>query len=446
VDAVSGSNATACCGIGTNGACQTINKAMELIDAAQAKNVTINATVDGGGGDWSAPEGPFIMLGWGVELSAPGVYFTDNAGGGEIFDISNTWDDTVGYASIVGTVTSPVNIGFDSTGAQPNDAYAIVVDPNNTLFIANASVNGSASNTYNTAAFLVNAGATLTLGQDQAGVNTGTVNIGNSLGAHATNGSEGILCQTDGVSLGCTINDAPLVGQSSVVIQGQESIGIDAYDFANITLSSNPVFGIAPSDAGFLQCAHKPDTVAIRAQGQATITLMNATIQCIAGDGFKLQSSANGNPSVTIDKATIQNTDLGIWASAGKATVTNSTIQYNFNGVQQDTDGTNNGAIDLSGGGNTVVCSSNKESSAGSANEGIDVSNTSTANLNASNVAWDTTGPDYFECTGNTSTATCTCLAASCSDAGPFDDMDAVDFNDAGINTTGATQAATHCG
>ncbi len=75
----------------------------------------------------------------------------------------------------------------------------------------------------------------------------GTVEIG-KLGE----GWNGIVCQTDGTSLGCTVSDAALAGQSSVVIQNQYATDIDAEDFAQITLTSAPVIGVPPTQPGFL--------------------------------------------------------------------------------------------------------------------------------------------------------------------------------------------------
>ena len=279
-------------------------------------------------------------------------------------------------------------------------------------------VNGSAAN--GSAAFNVIAGGTLTLGGDQSSLITGTVNIGNALNNAATDGWDGILCGSDFASLGCTINDVALVKQNSVVIQGQEAQDLVIQDFATVSLTSAPVIGTAPAAAGFNQCNAKPDaqngSSAIGITGPATVTFNNGTIQCISGTAIGLQTSefANGAPTLNMDTVTIQNTALGIYASGGTATVTNTTINYNFIGVQQDHDSVNSidGTIDLTGGGNTVICSSNQET--GSGNEGIDVYNTSQSNLAADNVAWDTTSPDYFSCDSDSSTATCTCLIASC--------------------------------
>jgi hypothetical protein len=437
----------ACCGYGTRAACQTIGQAMQLIDSAQAQNVTINATVDAGGGDWASAETYPVALGWGVELSAPGVFFLDanKTNGASIFDIKfYSSSDTVGYASIVGTAASPVGVGMNAANSSQTDANAaIAVEKGNTLNIANARVNGSANNPDSLEAISVHGGASLMLGQDHAGAVTGTVTIGNALGAKATDGLGGIVCLADTThQLGCTINDAQIAPTSSVVIQGQEGIDIDIEDYASVSLTSDPVVGVAPSTRGFGNCPQKNDAMgskpSILVNGLATLTFKNGMVQCIGAPAFRLQSSANGSPTVTIDQTVVQNTDVGIYASAGTATVTNSTMQFNFIGVWQDTDGTHNGTIDLSGGNNTVVCSNKSESSQGTLDAGIDVFNSSGKKLNASNVAWDTSGPDYFTC--NWTLTSCVCDIASCTNTAGSDDMDAVTL-DAGITTTGAAQS-----
>jgi hypothetical protein len=463
VDGKTGVDGNACCGLGSNASCQTITRAMNMINDAQAQNVTISAKVNGGGGDWApATEVYPINLGWGAEVNAPGVYFLDPDAGVDggpnesaIFDVTATPfpNDTLHYASIVGSAKSAVGVGMDSTNAfQTADTSAIAVEKNQTLFIANATVNGSLNNLTNADAILVQAGATLTLGQDQGAVVTGTVQIGNSLAAAATDGFQGIVCGTDAVSRGCTINDAPLSGHS-VVIQGQELRSIDAEDFANINLTSSPVIGVPPSATGFGNCPSKPDGLqgpnpagAVLANGAVTLTLKNAVLQCITGTAVVLQASTNGNPVLTADKTTIQNTDIALYVQAGTATVTNSALQFNYIGAVQVSDGINDGIIDLSGGGNAVICSSVNEFSGGAANgpyEGIDVFNGTDAGLAADNVAWDTSSPDYFSCSDPTPTATCSCKATSCSATAPFDDEDAVQSSatTGSITQTNATQS-----
>jgi hypothetical protein len=446
-DWVLGSDAVACCGVGTNTPCATINRAMTLIDNAKVQNVTMAATVDGGGGDWDPGSGERypLVLGWGVELSAPGVFFFDPTDDPRyhtsIFDIAfYSKNDKVGYASIVGSATRQVGVGMNAANnIQTPDISSIAVEANNTLYLANASVNGSASKIESSQAILVNAGATLVAGQDQSGAVTGTVNVGNALGQHATDGFMGIYCASDYASVGCTVKDAPLVGQSALVVQGQEFIDIDAEDFSNVTLTASPVIGAPPSAAGFGNCASKNDgrPAAVLINGPVNFTFKNGTVQCIPTNGFQMATtiSGTGGAKVTIDNTIFQNVELAIYASTGTTTVTNSTFQYNVQGVFSDYDGTNNGTIDLSGGGNTIVCSSNVESFWGSTTPGIDVINRSQQVLKADNVAWDTTGPDYFQCDWHL--GSCHCNLASCTTSAGSDDMDAVEVGDAGITTTG---------
>jgi hypothetical protein len=457
IDGSTGHDDAGCCSVGTHGLCQTVGHTMDLIDAAAAKNVTIKAAWGGAGGDWTAPETYPIKLGWGVELSAPGVFFLDT----HTYSQANpeailkatfySVNDTVGYASIVGTAANPIGLGMNAANnLQTGDHSALAVDKGNTLYLANANVNGSYYNgSVTSSAIHVKGGAGLTLGKDQSATVTGTVHIGNSLGARATDGDNGIFCESDYVNLlGCSVQDAVLVGQSSVVIQGQENADILAGDYAVVALTSAPVLGVAPSAAGFGNCPSKRDGIsntgpqcAIVMSGASSLTFKNGTVQCVSGDGFQTRGGNVGNPALTIDNTVIQNTDFGIDLGAGTATVTNSTIRYNFNGVwQRDTS-----AVDLSGGGNTVICSGNKESSQKSTAPGIDAYNAGTTSMNASNVAWDTASPDYFRCDGTFTT--CTCNLASCTTDAGSDDMDAVEdsTNLGGITTSGATKSPNAC-
>ncbi len=461
VDSVSGDDATACCGIGGKGACRTLTKAMTLIDAAQAANVIIQATVNGGGGDWT-PSGERypVVLGWGVELSAPGVFFADldPDGGGnvEILDVNfYSSSDTTGYASIVGAAGNPIGVGMNAANTlQTSDVATLAVEVGNTLYLANATVNNSYFNVNQytsinpTSAILVQAGATLWLGQDQSATVTGTVQIGNALGQDETDGADGILCTSDYDSgTGCTVRDARLVGQSSVVMQGQRDYDIQALDFADIVLASAPLIGTPPSDVDYLSCIDLEGTqtvTAIGLFGNASISLKNGTVQCIWNNAFELQASDAGTPTLALDNMLIRDSNTGIYVLAGTATVTNSTLRRNFIGVEQASDSNGNiGAIDLSGGGNTVVCNTQREGESGE--PGMDVYNDSSNPLNASNVAWDTPGPDFFDC--DSAFDTCTCSLSSCIlDAGS-DGMDAVEDSTlrGGIITTGHTYVDAGC-
>ena len=452
VDSKNGSDATACCGIGTNGACQTINQAMKLIDSAKAENVTLTATVGGAGGDWAPANEVYpIVLGWGVELSAPGVSFNDLNGNAELIDIAQySTNDTGGGASILGTAASQVVVGMDTQQDQETDTSSIQVETGETLYIANAIVNGNAAS--GTAAITVTAGGSLLLGQDQSAAVQGTVDIGSPF---LPDGWDGILCQTNATtSQGCTITDAALQGQSSVVITQQEDQDLEILDFGTVTLTSDPIVGVAPAQPGFLECPSKNDmsssqTAAVLLKGSASLTFENGAVQCISGGGFGLVASASGGlPALTLSNTTIQNTELGLYASAGTATVSSSTIQYNYDGVEQDGDGTNIASVDLSGGTsgttNTVVCSNSAESALGGLDgPGVDVLNNTSNGLAADNVDWDTAGPDVFTCgAGN---ANCTCAITTCTNLAGIDDMNAVDESSGFITTTGNGLSQASC-
>jgi hypothetical protein len=360
--------------------------------------------------------------------------------------------DHLGYASIVGTAANPVWIGVTSGSQQSADHIVIQVQASSTLYIANAEVNGSAQ--HSSTAIDVAAGGGLVLGGDKAGAVTGTVTIGNQDEDYEQLGYEGIVCGT-GKNLGCTITDVPLVGMSSVVIEGQEGIDIDAEDYAVINLTSSPVIGVPPMKPGFHECPAKTDAQddgeAVLMNNTASVTLHNGTVQCIAGDAFLLETTASGNgtPTLNLDATTIQNTNLALYASAGTATLTNSTIQYNVSGVEQALSGKNTATIDLSGAGadggtNTIICSNSTECAGFEpCQTGVSVLNATTQNLNASNVTWDTSGPDLFKCNG--ALASCTCEIASCTDSPGANGMDAVYISSGTITTTGNQLSAADC-
>jgi hypothetical protein len=205
-------------------------------------------------------------------------------------------------------------------------------------------------------------------------------------------------------------------------------------------------------DAGleFLGCGDANEDVtidqAVVLEGKASMTFENGIVGCILDQAFYLVASPQGVPSLNVSNSTIENAGLGIYASAGTATISSSTIVYNGGGVMQDTDGTNIATIDLSGGAaggtNIVACSSNLEGPAGAT--GVSVLNTTSMPLNASNVAWDTPEPDVFACDANL--GNCTCEAAGCADAPGANGMDAVSESTGAINTTGNTLSNFDCG
>ncbi len=447
VDSTVGSDATACCGIGGNGECQTIHQAMKLIDSAQVQNVTIAARVGGlTGGDWAPAHEVYpIVLGWGVVLSAPGLIFTDANGHAEIFDIANySTSDTAGSASISGLTGSLVTIGMDSLGNQSTDSSAIEVEAGNTLYLANSVVNGSAKN--KTTAITINAGGSLWLAGDQSGAFTGTVYIGNSKANAATDGYNGLVCLSAN-GLGCTIGDATSADSSGVVIEGQEGVDIDAEDNAVVTLTSAPIVGISPTVAGFKNCPDKP--------GQSLGTNRGHLAQRVGHDDIQQWDSAmhlgrrlrapggrqlQERPDPDAERHHHPE-HRGCASTPRRARPPSRTATVRariYDGVRQRSDGTNIASVDLSGGGagtNTVVCSNSAESIHGAGGApGVSVLNTTTSALDADDVEWDTNNnpspppddPDLFSCNAALTTCTCENSAMSCTNAGGADGMDAV--------------------
>ncbi len=469
VDGMNGSDITGCCGFDENPPCATITRAMQIVNSAGVEGVTISLSLGGGNGPTTgawAPAGEKypIVLGWGVEVLAPGLTFADpyagirynDAGmtsdGGRVhaavFDVAQySAQDTIGYASLVGTAGYPMTVGIPSAMSRYTpDPSSIQVESGQTLYLANANVNGDANG--DTTGITVLGEATLLLGQDRSGVQVGPVNIGQAgggitKGVYHNDGWIGIDCQ------GCTLQDSSaLGGATALVIQGQIFADILATDGSTISLTSAPIIGGAPTSASFNTCAAKQDAMsgqaAVLLEGLVDMTFSNGQVQCIAGDGFKLTSSAMGAPTLELRGSTIQNTEQAILAVGGSATVSGSTIQFNYNGVEQ-TDG---GTVDLSGGGlggvNTVVCSNSFESIHGTGGiPGVDVLNTNGTTLNASDVAWDTPGPDLFMC--NAGLKTCTCENGGCVNPGGVDGMDAVQVASGAITTTGSSESGVSC-
>ena len=432
VDSQFGSDLTACCG-SPGGACQTLGHAMQLIDKARARDVSLKLAVPDGG-VWAPPGEVYpVVLGWGVELLASQNTFEDGNGGNRaLFEIGAVSpNDLVGYASIVNAY-----IGGD----QPNDPSAILVDPGSTLYLADSLVVSSLAS--ENIAIEVSAGAGLVLGRDHSGARTGTVQV--SASGSGDEGFDGIFCDSTN-NMGCTISDAWQDGGNSVILTMQTHHDIDAQDFASVTLTNNPAIGYN-HPVGFGTCFSDDDGLysgeAILLHGKARMTFDDGMVQCVSGNGFELEASANGLPTLTLNGTVIQNTLIGVHVPAGSATISKSTIQYNSTGVEQDTDGTNTGSIDLSGGdaggANIVACNA---ASAGSV--GVSVLNTTAKMLNASNVEWDTPGPDVFMC--DASLMNCSCQITMCTADAGANGMDAVYESSGTIVTTGNELVPVGC-
>ena len=137
--------------------------------------------------------------------------------------------------------------------------------------------------------------------------------------------------------------------------------------------------------------------------------------------------------AIDLDGGVVKNSTHGLATLAGAITARNVIVENNGIGVGQY-----GGAIDLSGGGNTVICSLPNAQ----VPIAVGVYNDGTTVLNASNVAWDTAGPDYFAC--NDDFSLCACNNQTCSTAPGSSGMDAVEdsVNLGAITTTGNTLSA----
>jgi hypothetical protein len=214
-------------------------------------------------------------------------------------------------------------------------------------------------------------------------------------------------------------------------------------------LTSRPQIGIKPQAAGRAKCLSQQDgsasiNGAVLLHGKASVTIDNGAVGCIGGTAIWLESSGNGAPSLSMNGTTIEDAQVGLHALAGTATIARSSFQYNAIGVEQDTDSVNVASIDLSGGAaggvNTIAC--NTSGNVGDAGmPGASVLNLTSNVLNASNVDWDTPGPDQFSC--NATLLVCTCESGGCTTAPGTDGMDVVTESSGMVLTAGNGRAPT---
>jgi len=485
VDNGQGVDGNACCGFGKGNSCQTLTRAMQIVSGLNSLQpgtlVTLAANAGRGSSDWANEPYP-VSLGWGVTLSAPGVYFGDQSGAAEIFNIELQTGEAAGNPVTIGVPFikpgDQIVIGSDSQGNLTNDSVSISVAANQTLDILNAQVYEAARPSPCLAPPCGGSGiavldsATLNVGFDPNGNNAilylggpmpngGTINYLDQAGP-----ATGILCFG-------TVTDSP-TGTTPSLIGRAQYLSIDAEDGCSVSLFEDPVFGTDSTGSGWTNAgtgcfnSPPPDTSAILANGSnAQVALYGATVQCMLGDGIDVTYSSNAGlaqPTVTVAPdmnsgaaSVIQNcSGAGVHANAGTVNVIGTTIRYNFMGVQAETDvNGNNPSIALNDGtGNpqtsntAVICSSNQEN--GNANPGIDVYNNSAGAVQADYVNWDqwydpngggtATSTDVFYC-DDTFTCTCQTLDSSsnpvCVTTAGSDDMDVV------LGTVGGTPTGT---
>jgi hypothetical protein len=440
VDETTGNDSTACCGIGTNGACQTLTKAMALIDGAQVTGVTITATVNGEGGNWSTQNETYpVSLGWGVTLSAPGVYF-GNSAYPEIFDIVLQTGEAAGNMVTIegsgGLVPSPVVLGSDNLGNIAYNTSSITVEANETLNVSYVDV-------YEPLGYFgitVQSSGTLDIDENAVG---GYLHLGGNL----PNGTAITSSLGSGIDCIGTVSDANAAASPSVAGAGQD-LSIYAEMSGSVTLVGNPTFGW-PTSGGYTSagqgCTGNPtpkDYTGVQAEGSATVILKNATVTCMSGSGIYVEGTPG--PTVTLTNVTIENcAQDGIYTSGGTVTVNSGTIDHNFIGVNMSSNkNTGTPSVTLNDGtltnNTTVICNSNQEN--GYPTSGIDVYNNSDGNVAADYVNWDqwsaTNGADLFWCD---QFLACTCEAASCTNTAGGDDMDLVMGGDGGAITGSET-------
>ncbi len=451
VDIANGSDTTACCGYSGAGPCQTLEHAMLLVDATNGLNagtlVTLDATVDGGGGNWSTTVETYpISLGWGVTLTAPGVYFKGSNSAEEIFDIAMQPGELAPPAMVTmqGGAVNAVVVGSDDSAAVTTQ-LGIVVEDGGTLNVSYVDVfvyNGSTGITLEN-------GATLDLDFASAG---GFLNLGGTLPngtVQTENLGTGIYCSN------ATISDLFSTASPSLAAKAQYT-SIDAEDGCTVSLMHNPTFGwptaggYTGSGQGCTGISGSKDYIGLSARGGATVSLSNATFTCMY-EGLTVNPGATTNPTVTLSNATIENcSPSGIYVTAGTVTVSSGTIDHNYIGVEMAGSGympsvtLNDGTMTNN---TTVTCNSNQEPGATSQpNPGIDVYNDSDGNVAADYVNWDewsnTDGVDLFWCAplfGIPSNCTCQATNNTCTNTAGDDDMDLVMGGDGGAITGSET-------
>jgi hypothetical protein len=439
---------------------------MKLVAATNALTtnsaITLNATVDGGAGDWKGNGEMYpIALGWGVTLSAPGVFFTDPGGmAPEVFDVAvqsgeSSPGSTVTIEGVSGPPASPVVVGTDSSGNVVADTTTILVESNETLNANGVIVWEASGNT----GINLQTSATLDVDNKSAG---GTLQLGGALPDGTANTNlmgTGLLCNG-------TVDDSNALASHSVIGQG-ETVSIDAEDGCSLTLTDLPMFGWGTAGGytnagqGCSANANPMDGTAIQANGNASVFLSTVNITCMSNYGV---SSTNTNsetttPTVTIGggKTAIENCGLaGVYVTAGSVTVQAGSIDHNFIGVDIENDSFDTPSVTLNDGNmlnnTTVICNSNQET--GGSNPGIDVFNNSTGNVAADYVNWDQwydpnggatgTTTDIFWC--DSSNFSCTCevldssMATACKNSGN-DDLDLVMGGDGGAITGSQTSS-----
>jgi hypothetical protein len=429
VDGSIGSD-TGCCGSAPGSPCQTLTAAMDEIERSGASGVTINAAVNGGTGEWTAPETWPVTLHLGVTLHAPGVYFF-------VPDVPSTYVDLFDVKPFDASDRQPVIIegdavpnapalvGFDSSAGQYANTRDGIFVSGLTLKIGGVWLNGSNAG--------VEVGDNGTLEID------GLVLIGyfpNPSKTSTVVGYDGISCAGSGMAATAEVID-PGAMDGDLVIQGESHADINANSFCTVNLLHKAFFGVDPVNG---MCPNpKPDVDGVLVDGDPVqVTLNSPVIQCMSSQGVQLYG---GNPVVTLNGALIDHCGCaGLSTYAGNLYSNAGVILLNHWGVLQETgqiflNGSGTGGV---GGANVVGCSTEAEPGDcfGHGYPGVDIENDSTSPMNADGCAVDHAPPSEMQCTDPQYDG-CVCISTTaCS---PPTDFDGVDI--ALVTGAGATSA-----
>jgi hypothetical protein len=471
IDGSNGSDATACCGVSTTTACQTVSHAMGLVAAAATSGVVLEAYNSSDGGSWTNQETYPIHLGWGVTLDAPGIHFVSQGDAGDVFDVYAYDATDTGTVTIHGgnsnVAADGVFIGFDPALADP------FASANATVGI-NANVNGqtgvplvisevwiNANDTTSSCYDLeVGPGASVTFGPNPVELGNG-LHIGGE--NDALTGAYGIYCKGAGAS----IKDDATATSPVLSVEAKNNSYLDVEDGCTVSLTQGPILGgrtSTPSDWNGststcpcgtrcqFGCNSKPP-VGVEMVGSGQLSFgspaMPGSVLC-ADIGFDQETSnASGSPSVSVNGAVVDLLEVSFWwngcsygygatygsrcagamITAGTFSAANTTFERGYIGVFVGVDA---GSVDLSGGGdggNTFFCNSSywggpsycgNNSNIVPANyAGTNLVNeTASVGINAENASWlrwnsTTNSAQTWSCPDTTYTS-CACTGPNC--------------------------------
>jgi hypothetical protein len=385
----------ACCGsAGGAAACATLAYSVQLAGHSQAAHLTIHVANPPGGRQWIADTFP-IQLSYGVILRAPGVAFGDLGTNAVVFTVAPFGAEAATSAVIEGSAQAPVWLNTYADAVEVHEPMTLyVLDAVFDLFVNGVVVKG---------------GATLTLGADGLGA-SGHV----AFGGIGYGGVAGVRCSgTDAQHL-AIVNDLGSAAPQSVSFS-QNVYGLWADSYCSVSLTAHPWFGFNLLADG--TCPTNESTGAIVFDGVSTLSLVNATFQCLGSGALDV--------------------------FGGTVSFENSGIVHNYSGLDIEHSGT----VKLGGGGNTISCNG--------PGPGVAYSG-ATGTQDLANVSWDrwdaqTGQTEVWTCEGNLPGQSCTCSGSASCPAGSVPSypagVDVLIWGNTGvaIDQSGGAQAAGGC-